>query len=178
MIIFTSTNADKVAEVKKYFQHPFECVKVETDEIQGTIQEIVMRKAHDAYKLLQKPVLVEDVSLAFDELGNIPGPYIKWWLKDPKMGLEGMCKLLDGRDRAATVTVCYGYHDGNNVYLFPASRKGSIATSPRGHYFGFSSIFIPHGYDKTMAEMSEDERAAVSYRKEALTALKLFLQNH
>jgi inosine triphosphate pyrophosphatase len=46
-------------------------------EIQGTPEEIITHKLEAAYSHFKEPVLVDDTSLHFDELGGFPGPYIK-----------------------------------------------------------------------------------------------------
>ena len=54
--------------------------KADLPEIQGTSEEVAISKAREAFKIVQKPVIVEDVSLFFTALNGLPGPYIKHFL--------------------------------------------------------------------------------------------------
>ena len=57
-------------------------------EIQGEPEEIAIKKVELAVELVDTPVLIEDVSLCFDALQGLPGPYIKSFLK--KLGCKGI----------------------------------------------------------------------------------------
>ena len=70
--------------------------KIDLDEIQSTNPlEIVEHKVKQAYGIIQQPVLVEDVSLVFNALNGLPGPFIKFFV-DAENGLENLCRMLDG----------------------------------------------------------------------------------
>jgi len=119
-----------------------------------------------AYEIAQKPVLVEDVSLAFTALNGLPGPFIKFFV-DVENGLENLCRMLDGfDDRSAYASVVYGYFDGETLKLIPGKLNGMIAKSPRGEGgYGWDKIFEPEGYDDlTRAELSP-EKDIESYNK-------------
>jgi non-canonical purine NTP pyrophosphatase (RdgB/HAM1 family) len=117
-------------------------------------------------------VLIDDTSLTFHALGQLPGPYIKWFLSELK--LEGCCRLLDSFDsRQATARVTLGLYDGKNMNIFDAEMPGSIADHPRGDGgFGWNPIFIPEGSDKTYAEMNDQELELDAVRKKAVDQLK------
>ena len=174
-ITFITGNMGKVEEVSRYLGMPIDHQKIDLDEIQSLdIEEVVRDKAMRAYEKVGKPVLVEDNSFVFHSLGKLPGPLIKWFLGELKN--EGLCRLVDGKDRNCTATVCYGFHDGKEVYLFEGSMAGTVAESPRGdNSFGWSPIFIPEGYDKTYAELSDDERAPFAMRNVALKKFRDFI---
>ncbi|MFZ9595486.1 MAG: RdgB/HAM1 family non-canonical purine NTP pyrophosphatase [Bdellovibrionia bacterium] len=56
---------------------------------------------------------------------------------------------------------------------------GQIATAPRGlHGFGYDPIFIPNGSDKTLAEMTDEEKNKISHRKHALENLMAQVKSH
>lgn len=140
------------------------------------LQEIVEDKAHRAFEIVHKPVLVEDVSLSFTALKALPGPLIKWFFET--LGNDGLCQMLDVfDDRSALAEVEFAICDSNGVHTFGGSMEGTIATSPRGKMgFGWDPIFIPQGYDKTWAEMPDDEKHATSMRKMALEKMARFLE--
>jgi non-canonical purine NTP pyrophosphatase (RdgB/HAM1 family) len=170
-VTFITGNLGKVEEAERFLGMPIAHTKLDLIEIQSIDpQEIVKDKAQRAYMLLEKPVLVEDVSLVFSALGRLPGPFIKYF--EQELGNERLCRLVDGMDRSCEASVLYGYHDGTSVHFFSGSMKGTIADAPRGERsFGWASIVIPDGSDKTYAEMSDEEQANVAMRKPALTAL-------
>ena len=119
-------------------------------EIQSLdLREVVTYKAKEAYKQIKHPVLVEDTSLRFYVLGNLPGPLIKWFLEE--LGKEGVCKLLDGySDRSAVAEVVYGLHTGKEILFFEARVDGIMAGRPKGENgFGWDATFIPIGCTKT-----------------------------
>ncbi len=174
-ITFITGNMGKVKEVSHYLGIPLDHQKIDLDEIQSLdIEEVVKDKATRAYEKVGKPVLVEDNSFVFHALGKLPGPLIKWFLGELKN--EGLCRLVDGKDRSCTATVCYGFHDGKEIHLFSGSMAGTVAQSPRGdNSFGWSPVFIPEGYDKTYAELSDDERAPFAMRNIALKKFRDFI---
>lgn len=171
-ITFITGNPSKVEQLARYFHHPVEHRKIDLVEIQSLdVREIVEHKAKEAYKHVNAPVLVEDVSLTFHALGKLPGPLIKWFLTE--LENEGLCKILDGhQDRSATALVCFGLYDGRELKIFEGQREGTIAASPRGETnFGWNPIFIPEDYTKTWAEMDLEEQKETSMRRLALEKL-------
>ena len=174
-ITFITGNAGKAEEVSRYLGTPIEHHSLDLDEIQSLdLEEIVKDKVMRAYEKLGTPVLVEDVSLVFNALGKLPGPLIKWFTKE--LENEGLCRLADGKDRHCIATVCYGFYNGSTVRLFSGSMAGTIADSPRGNNsFGWSPIFIPEGYDKTYAEMSDEDRSPFAMRNKALKDVQEYL---
>ena len=132
--------------------------KVELDELQSTdLHVIVKLKLEQAYAAVGRPVLVEDVSLSFTALGNLPGPYIKWFVE--YAGEEACCRMLDGfNDRSAVIRCTFGYYDGERMEFFDSELPGVISETPRGdNGFGFDKFFINDGYEITRAEMTQEE---------------------
>ena len=64
------------------------------DELQGEPEFLAERKAQTAVKIIGGPVIIEDVSLCFNSLKGLPGPYIKSFVE--KLGRQGLCNLLNG----------------------------------------------------------------------------------
>lgn len=178
-ITFITGNAGKAKYLSDYFHLPIEHKKLDLPEIQTlSLREVVEDKARRAYAEVGAPVLVEDVSLVFPAIGKLPGPLIKWFLES--LGNDGLCRLLDGFiDRSALAEVEFGFCDGEEVHIFRGQMKGEIAKTPKGDIgFGWDPIFIPEGYSKTWAEMSDDEKHATSMRKIALQELGDFLKDY
>lgn len=176
-ITFITGNPGKVLEVKRFLNVPIEHQALELDEIQSLdLEAVVKDKAARAFAAIGKPVLVEDVSFVCTALGKLPGPFIKWFVKE--LGNKGLCRLLDGKDRSCAATVCYGLCDGKQTHLFSGSMDGSVAENPRGdRSFGWADIFIPAGSAKTYAEMTDEEQALIAMRNKALAKLCKFLDS-
>ena len=177
-LTFITGNKAKAEQLARHFKFPVKHHKVDLDEIQSLdLSKIVEHKAREAYKIIKSPVLVEDVSLKFTALGNLPGPLIKWFLSE--LDNSGLCNLLTNfKDKTAVAEVMFGYFDGKVFKTFIGSYKGRIADKPRGDSgFGWDPIFIPQGKKKTWGEMDLDEQKETSMRRIALKKLELYLKN-
>ncbi len=174
---FITGNAGKAKYLSDYFHINVEHKKLDLIEIQSLdLKEIVEDKARRAYEIMRSPVIVEDVSLIFKGMKKLPGPLIKWFLET--LGNDGLVKLVDSLDtRESFAEVEFAICDESGVHTFGGSMDGNISNSPRGEMgFGWDPIFIPKGYDKTWAEMSDDEKHATSMRKLALQKMSDFLK--
>lgn len=156
--LFITGNQNKADYLSRQLGVKLAHQKIDLLEIQSTdLHEITAHKLKQAYEVCQQPVLVEDVSLVFTALGDLPGPYIKWFVDHA--GGEACCRMLDGfDDRSAVIRCTYGYYDGERMEFFDAESFGTISDTPRGENgFGFDTFFINDGYDITRAEMSQEE---------------------
>lgn len=175
-LTFITGNAGKAKYLGDYFHIPVDHKKLDLIEIQSLdLKEIVEDKARRAYEIMKSPVIVEDVSLIFNGMKKLPGPLIKWFLET--LGNKELIKLVDSLDtRDAFAEVEFAICDESGAHTFSGSMEGTISTEPRGEMgFGWDPIFIPKGYDKTWAEMSDDEKHATSMRKIALEKMSDFL---
>ena len=158
-------------------EYPVEHKELDLPEIQSLdLQEIAKHKAKEAYQKVQGPVLVEDTSLIFRALGNLPGPLVKWFLRE--LDNEGLCRLLDGaKDRSAQAKVCFCLYDGKDFKIFEGEINGTVADLPKGERgFGWDPIFIPEGKTKTWGEMEAEEQKEASMRRVALKKLEEYLK--
>lgn len=176
--IFITGNQNKADYLAKTLGIALEHQKLDLDEIQSADPyEIIEHKVRQAYSLVNKPVLVDDVSLVFNALGDLPGPFIKFFV-DAEDGLNNLCRMLDGfEDRSAYGSVIYAYFDGAELKVIPGRMNGMIAQSPRGEGgYGWDKIFEPEGYGGlTRAELSP-EQDIESYNKfRDVEALRAFL---
>jgi len=175
-ITFVTSNPSKAEQLSRHLHIPVVHRKVDVHEIQSLdLREVAEHKAREAQKIIGGTVLVEDTSLVFHALNNLPGPLIKWFLT--ALDNEGLCKLLNNyNNRNATATVCFALCDNESVRFFEAEQQGVIADIPRGDRgFGWDPIFIPDGYEKTWGEMTTEEQKETSMRKVALGKLAEFL---
>jgi inosine triphosphate pyrophosphatase len=175
-VTFITGNAKKAEYLAKYLGHPVEHEKLDLDEIQHPELSVVVRhKVREAYRLVRKPVLVEDVSLEFKAWGRLPGTFIKWFVDD--LEPDRLCSLLDGQDRSAVARCMFGYFDGVHEQYFEGGMAGSIAERSSGSkQFGWDNIFIPEGYSVTRSELSEADDRATYLQIKPLEAVKHYLE--
>jgi non-canonical purine NTP pyrophosphatase (RdgB/HAM1 family) len=176
-ITFVTGNPAKAKYLSDYLHIQVDRFSLDLPEIQSLdLEEIVLAKAKTAYEMIEKPVLVEDVSLTFHALGNLPGPLIKWFLKS--LGNQGLAELAHKyADHSATAEVAFCLHDKAGSHIFKGQIKGSVSPEPRGEEgFGWDPVFIPEGQEKTWAEMTDDEKHQTSMRRIALEELSDHIQ--
>jgi non-canonical purine NTP pyrophosphatase (RdgB/HAM1 family) len=154
--VFITGNQNKADYLSRQLGLQLDFVKVELDEIQESDpKHLLEHKLRQAYETVGRPVLVEDVSLAFTALAGLPGPYIKWFIDGA--GADACCRMLDGFDNRSAEAICtFGYFDGTEFTYFQKRAPGTISEHPRGENgFGWDLIFINEGYEITRAEMDQ-----------------------
>lgn len=164
-VTFITGNDNKARVLEKYLGYPVSRQKMELDEIQSLdLENIIKHKVRQAFDIVQSPVLVEDVGLVIEDMGRMPGPFIKWFVDE--LGLEKICRMVDGlASRKAKAQIAFGYYDGRAARIFNGEVEGRISNNPRGDdSFGWNPIFIPEGATKTYAEMDGDETLRFSLR--------------
>ncbi len=174
---FATKNANKLREVNEILGRSLEQIAVELYEPQGLdVAEVIREKAEDAFHKTGKFVLVEDTALEFLAWNGLPGALIKWFLET--VGNEGLLKMLVGvENRRAIAKTAVGFFDGNKSHVFVGEIEGMISKTVRGSGgFGWDPIFIPDGFDKSFAEMTSEEKNAVSMRRHALEKMKASFQ--
>jgi|HubBroStandDraft_1064217.scaffolds.fasta_scaffold07294_12 non-canonical purine NTP pyrophosphatase (RdgB/HAM1 family) len=170
-LLFVTSSHGKLAEVRRIVGTPVEMIDIELVEPQAVdLDVVVAAKAQQAYEHVRRPVIVEDSGLFISAWNGLPGALVKWFLQC--VDVTGICDMLhEFPVREATARTCVGFHDGQ-LRIFEGTVKGSIARSPRGERgFGFDSIFIPEGSERTFGEMGPEQKDQVSMRQRALTLL-------
>lgn len=171
-LILVSTNPNKGIEAERILGMPVLRVALALPEIQApTVEDITRHKLEVARTKGYSRLIVEDVSLGFDELGNFPGPYVRWLLEAAGgKGLAAIAYALN--NRAAKAQCCVGYWNGRELSVFLGEVAGEILVQPRGERdFGWDAWFQPRDSHKTFAEMTDEEKDAVSHRGRAYRML-------
>jgi non-canonical purine NTP pyrophosphatase (RdgB/HAM1 family) len=171
-LILVSSNPNKAIEAERILGVPLLRVSISLPEIQAaTVEDITRYKLEVARTKGYNRLLVEDVSLGFDELGNFPGPYVRWLLEAAGgKGLAAIAYALN--NRAARAQCCVAYWDGARGHIFLGETRGEILVDPRGErHFGWDAWFRPEGAKKTFAEMTDAEKDEVSHRGRAYRKL-------
>jgi non-canonical purine NTP pyrophosphatase (RdgB/HAM1 family) len=171
-LTFVTGNPGKLAEWQRLFPAEFklEATDIDLDEIQSLdLTEIAADKARRAYAMVQKPVIVEDISAGLDKLGGLPGPFIKYF--EQRLGRDALFQLADQEGDPVTVVCTIAYYDGHDLITVNATVKGSVAAARGEHGFGFDQCFILAGQTKTYGEMEPSEKDSVSHRAIAVKKL-------
>jgi len=174
-ITFITWNQKKADYLSQYLEIEVLHKKLDLDEIQSLdFREVVEHKVRQAYDLVKVPVLVEDTSLRFEALGNLPWPFIKFFLQE--LWHEWICRLLDGKNRDATAQSMFGYYDGEKLETFIGTLEWSIAEKPwYDNGFWWDRIFIPENFDTIRSELSEADYKTTYLTVKPIEAVREFL---
>ena len=130
-------------------------------------------------------ILGDDSGLVVDALNGAPGIHSSRYSGPGATDRANYQKLLedlkdfDGRDsRKAHFICCLALLDEKDqLHLFEGRLEGYIAAKPEGSEgFGYDPIFIPAGYQQTLASLTAAEKNRISHRFLAMQQLKAFLQ--
>lgn len=182
-LVFVTTNEHKFVEASAIFsEFGFELLQSRDPVIEiqdDNIDDIVDKKAKDAFLRVGRPLFVEHTSLHIDYIGGFPGGLTRLFLSH--CGDEKVCELfgLPGRNGAFGQTTI-GFCDGRKVHRFVGRMPGRIAAVPKGElsgwdHFGWNRIFVPAGYSQTLSQIGRDAKNRFSMRRQAIEAFVRFL---
>jgi non-canonical purine NTP pyrophosphatase (RdgB/HAM1 family) len=172
-IFLVTGNANKLEEWRRQLPSDIEIDSVDVDlpEIQSMDpEEIMADKAKRAYEATGKPVVVEDVSAGLEKLGGLPGPFVKFFIK--QLGNDVLFQLAGNENEPAIVSCSIAYYDGQDLLTIRGDVKGVVVASRGDNGFGFDKNFVPKGQGLTYAEMSSEQKDSISHRS---VAIKLFV---
>ena len=200
-IIFATANAGKLREAAEVLGPGFEIVSPaslgiteDIPETGSTLQENSLQKARYLFERTGLPCFADDTGLEVDALGGAPGIYSARYAGPGHDHQANMDKLLaelekleipdqvrnDERFRRARFrTVVTLILAGGEPRFFEGVCEGSIAREKRGTGgFGYDPVFLPDAYPgRTLAEVSEEEKNAVSHRGRAIRAMAAWLKS-
>jgi XTP/dITP diphosphohydrolase len=138
--------------------------------------EVALKKVQQAHQIVRRPVFVEQSALAVRAWGGLPGGLTRSFVE--ALGMLNLCKMLDAfEDRYAEAIAVIAFTDGEILRKFVGSLPGRIAERPRGTAYGWNTIFIPQGFDKTFAELTDEEIQSISMRRPAIYEFMRFLKD-
>ncbi|MBQ3581656.1 MAG: non-canonical purine NTP diphosphatase [Alistipes sp.] len=188
-IVFATNNAHKLDEVRQVVGDKFalvslrECGIVEDiPENEPTLEGNALAKARYIYERTGADCFADDTGLEVDALGGEPGVRSARYATDghdDEANKRLLLERLQGvENRAAQFRTAVALIMGGKEYLFEGIVRGRIATEQHGEGgFGYDPLFVPEGYDCTFAQMSAEEKNAISHRGRAVRKLAEFLQN-
>lgn len=186
-IVFATNNAHKLDEVRQVVGDKFalvslrECGIVEDiPENEPTLEGNALAKARYIYERTGADCFADDTGLEVDALGGEPGVRSARYATDghdDEANKRLLLERLQGvENRAAQFRTAVALIMGGKEYLFEGIVRGRIATEQHGEGgFGYDPLFVPEGYDRTFAQMSAEEKNAISHRGRAVRKLAEFL---
>lgn len=192
-LLVATHNAGKLEEMRQMFA-PLGVEVVgaadfglpEPEETETSFAGNARIKARSAMELSGLPVLADDSGITVDGLDGAPGVYTADWAETPDgrdfmQAMRRTWEELEARGvpepRTAQfrATLLMMWPDGHEE-LFEGIAPGRLVWPPRGVAgHGYDPIFVPDGHDRTYAEMSAQEKNAISHRADAFRKLSAIL---
>jgi len=188
-VLLATTNKGKLNDVKEILKD----IDVEilsfldfsdypnVEETGKTFLENAELKAKAAYDKYSIPSIGDDSGLESFQLNGEPGIFSARYAgenaNDEQNNLKLIKKLSELPEPHPGRFVCAAvYYDGKDFKSAIGEVRGNIIKIPRGkNGFGYDPLFIPNGYDNTMAELSHEAKNKISHRSNAFKELKKFL---
>ena len=188
MLCFATNNQHKIEEVRAHLGSDFQLVgleevgcKDELPEEQSTLEGNSYQKAEYVYKKFGVSCFADDTGLEVEGLQGAPGVYSARYAGEQRSAQDNMRLLLQNmaksQNRKARFRTVITLITPEFTQQFEGIVSGQIIHEHRGSGgFGYDPIFLPDGYDKTLAEMSMEEKNAISHRARAVNKLVEFLK--
>ena len=158
---------------------------IEIEEDGKTFLENSLKKAREIMKLSGKPAIADDSGVEVDAINGEPGVDSAIYAgpeRDDQKNRDKLLAALSGvplekRTARFVSVISLVYPDGTELTTKGES-EGHIIFEERGTGgFGYDSLFVPLGYNKTFAELPAAEKNKISHRARALHQLKIKLEN-
>jgi XTP/dITP diphosphohydrolase len=182
-LIFATSNEKKLKEVRDIIGEFYEVISLKdiqfTEEIPepfDTIKENSIYKANFFYTQTSIPCIAEDSGLEVDALDGRPSAYSARYAGEERNDIANYEKVLaelsETLNRKARFISIITFKSEEDQAVFEGCMNGIISDIPRGsNGFGYDPIFVSDGSDKTNAELSSEEKNAISHRRKALDLL-------
>lgn len=183
-----SRNPDKITEILAICARwPGEWVTWETHagawpdvaETGGTYLENALLKARAVAEAVGMPAVADDSGIEVDALAGGPGPRSARYAGEGATDEQNLHMLIravagvpaPGRTARYRCVAAMAWPDGPDVWAEGVC-EGTLRSKPRGSGgFGYDPIFVPVGWDRTMAELTPEEKDRISHRGRAFRAL-------
>ena len=204
-IVFATGNPGKLREASEILGEGFELVTPaevgipeDIPETGNTLRANSLQKAQYIYEKTGMDCFADDTGLEVDILGGEPGVHTARYggpQKNPADNIARLLREMAVREQEASVARQYGIDTpratrrarfrtsvtlilGGEKHFFDGIMEGTIARQKAGKGgFGYDPVFIPEGYDVTAAEITEEEKNAISHRGKALRAMAEYLKS-
>jgi XTP/dITP diphosphohydrolase len=184
--VLATRNMHKVEEVQRILGDSVELVSLaefpdapEVAETGATFEENALLKARAVAAATGLVALADDSGLTVDALNGMPGVLSARWsgrhgddAANLELVLDQVRDVPDERRGAAFVCAAAAATPKGRGLVADGVVVGTLTRAPRGsNGFGYDPIFVPYGLEVTSAELSSDDKDAISHRGKALRAL-------
>src|SRR5690606_10711194 len=193
-LVLATRNAKKVPELRAILGEAGLDIEVrgldgypdapEVAETEPTFTGNALLKARAIAAHTGLPAVADDSGLRVDALNGMPGVLSARWsgrfgarsgdrdAANLELVLDQLADTPPQRRGAEFVCAAALALPDGEEHVVEGVLRGSLTTEPRGaNGFGYDPIFVPEGQDRTTAEMSPEEKNAISHRGVAFRAL-------
>lgn len=188
-IVFATNNKNKIVEVQQLLPKNIEIISLESigcyeeiPETANTIEENAIMKANYVSQKYNCNCFADDTGLEVESLNGAPGVLSARYAGSQRNDDDNMDKLLNElknkSNRIAQFKTVIALNSNGQQHLFTGIAKGEITLEKTGNQgFGYDPIFVAEGQQRTFAQLSLEEKVAVSHRTKAMDQLIVFLKN-
>lgn len=186
-LVFASRNKGKYNEIKRMMPRNINLLSLndlnfigDIKETGETLKQNAKIKSDFIFNNFGINCFADDTGLEIDSLNGMPGVYSARFAGktcNSNENIEKVWKLLAGCENTdAKFKSILSLNINGKTVFFEGKIDGKIIFNKRGtNGFGYDSIFVPNGYNKTFAELNLVEKNQISHRSEALKRLIIFL---
>jgi XTP/dITP diphosphohydrolase len=185
-LVLATHNAHKVEELRRILGPRLEGIELlgydgpEPIEDGDTFEANALIKARAAFAVTGVPAIADDSGISVDALGGEPGIYSARYAgtRDDGDNLRLLLERMSGvGDRAAHFTCAAAFVADGIEHVELGIWPGTLLDEPHGvGGFGYDPIFQPDGVPVSSAELSADEKNAISHRAMAFAKLLDFIR--
>jgi len=156
----------------------------EVEEPHDSYRDNALAKAHEVAAALGIPAIADDSGIEVDALDEGPGPRSARFAGEDATDAQNLAKLIGtivgtappGRTARYRCVAAMAWPDGTEL-VAEGVCEGALVPMPRGEGgFGYDPVFVPEGGFRTMAELDDEEKDALSHRGRAFRALRALLE--
>ena len=182
-IVFATNNLHKLSEIRRIMGDQWHILSLadincneDIPETADTLQGNAELKARFVKERYGYDCFADDTGLLVDALDGAPGVYSARYAGPGHDSAANMALLLENlrgvTDRKAHFSTVIALIQGEEMLTFEGRVDGTITETPSGtDGFGYDPIFRPDGHEETFAQMSADQKNAISHRGRATAQL-------
>lgn len=153
----------------------------ELPETGDTLEANAHQKAQYVFDNYKQACFADDTGLEVEALNKAPGVYSARYAgpqRNSEDNIDLLLKNLEGKgNRKARFRTLICWVSEKETHYFEGVVEGEIIKERKGTKgFGYDPVFVPTGYSKTFAEMTMEEKNALSHRSRAVSRLVKFLK--
>lgn len=188
-IVFATNNPNKLKEIQSLIPKEIEIISLkeigcneDIPETGDTLEANAFQKAHYIKDNFNYDCFADDTGLEIDELNGDPGVYSARYAGPERNANANMNKVLNElkgkKNRKAQFRTAIALILKGEEHLFEGKVEGYISKDKKGNEgFGYDPIFIPENNIRSFAQMSMQEKGAISHRGRAVKKLVTYLNN-